>query len=258
MKFIKACEEMANLVENSISDLVGEKKAGDFVKMGADGTPTKLIDKIAEDIIVEFLTSNNLCGKIISEELGNVVIGNGAGTVYLDPLDGTHNAISGIPFYAMSVAYAENGRVIKGYVKDLAHGETFYAIRGEGAYRNGEKIICSDTAFLKESTLSIYGRKFAPETIVGLGRHIRRWRLMGASALELCYVGCGRIDGFVDIRDTLRVTDAAAGMLICTEAGGIVTGKCGEPAIFSDLVSEGRCLIATNGIIHQKIIEYLG
>lgn len=55
-----------------------------------------------------------------------------------------------------------------------------------------------------------------------IGRKIRRWRLLGASALELCYVGCGRIDGFIDVRGgTLRVTDAAAGgMLICEEAGG--------------------------------------
>jgi myo-inositol-1(or 4)-monophosphatase len=105
--------------------------------------------------------------------------------------------------------------------------------------------------------MSIYGRKFDPTRVMQLGQKIRRWRLLGASALELCYVGCGRIDGFIDLRDTLRVTDAAAGMLICTEAGGMVSDLNGNPVQFPDEVTAGRCLIATNGAVHHKVIEYL-
>ncbi|HJK62725.1 MAG TPA: fructose-1,6-bisphosphatase, partial [Methanocorpusculum sp.] len=83
------------------------------------------------------------------------------------------------------------------------------------------------------------------------------WRLLGASALELCYVACGRLDGFVDLRNTLRVTDAAAGILICREAGGRVTLPDGSPVESPDNVAAGRCLVATNRVIHRKVIEYL-
>jgi len=105
--------------------------------------------------------------------------------------------------------------------------------------------------------MSVYGRKFDPARVMQIGQKIRRWRLFGASALELCYVGCGRIDGFIDIRGTLRVTDAAAGLLICTEAGGIVTDPEGKGLQFPHDVTCGRCVVATNGVLHHKVIEYL-
>jgi myo-inositol-1(or 4)-monophosphatase len=105
--------------------------------------------------------------------------------------------------------------------------------------------------------MSIYGRKFNPARVMQLGQKIRRWRLLGASALELSYIGCGRIDGFIDLRGTLRVTDAAAGMLICTEGGGKVTDMDGHGIQFPDEVTIGRCLVATNGVIHDKVVEYL-
>ena len=110
---------------------------------------------------------------------------------------------------------------------------------------------------LDECAMSVYGRKFDPSGMMQLGQKVRRWRLLGASALELCYIGCGRIDGFVDLRGTLRVTDAAAGMLICSEAGGKVTDLDGKSIRFPNEVTIGRCLIATNGFLHHKVIEYL-
>ena len=105
--------------------------------------------------------------------------------------------------------------------------------------------------------MSVYAKKFDVTRMMQLGHKIRRWRLLGASALELCYVACGRLDGFVDLRNTLRVTDAAAGILICREAGGRVTLPDGSPVEFPDNVAAGRCLVATNRVIHRKVIEYL-
>ena len=110
---------------------------------------------------------------------------------------------------------------------------------------------------LDECAMSIYGRKFDPKRVMQLGQKIRRWRLLGASALEISYIGAGRIDGFIDLRGTLRVTDAAAGMLICTEAGGKVSDLDGDSIHFPDEVTIGRCMVATNGVIHHKVIEYL-
>jgi myo-inositol-1(or 4)-monophosphatase len=212
---------------------------------------------VAEDCILHFLEENPLCRLLISEEAGKVEFEGERGTIFLDPVDGTFNAVAGIPFYALSIAYAEKGEVRQAFVRDLSSGETFTAIRGKFARCNDKPIRVSDVANLDECAMSIYGRKFDPTRVMQLGQKIRRWRLLGASALELCYVGCGRIDGFIDLRNTLRVTDAAAGMLICTEAGGKVTDLNGDPVQFPDEVTIGRCIVATNGAVHHKVIEYL-
>ncbi|MCP1715886.1 myo-inositol-1(or 4)-monophosphatase [Methanocalculus alkaliphilus] len=255
--FLHACQRIGGFVADEIDDIVGTKRGGAIIRMGADQTPTELIDLIAEESVISRLREAGICSEVISEESGRIPLTGAKGTIYLDPIDGTYNAVAGIPFYALSLAYAEDGIITEGFVKDLASGEEFYAALGGGAYRNGTPITVSGISQLEESAMSLYGRKFDPERAMQLGRKIRRWRLLGASALELCYVACGRIDGFVDLRNTLRNIDAVAGMLICSEAGGIVSGLDGTPVSFPEDVSVGRCLIATNAVIHRKVIEYL-
>ncbi|MDD1676936.1 MAG: bifunctional fructose-bisphosphatase/inositol-phosphate phosphatase [Methanomicrobiales archaeon] len=257
MDFLTSCREITKEVEELISGLIGRPEAGEFVRMGADGTPTQKIDELAEHCILRYLGEHPLCKTLISEEAGRVEMGGERGTIFLDPIDGTYNAVTGIPFYALSIAYAEEGIVQEGYVRDLAHKETFWAVRGHGAFHDGRPMHVSTISFLENSAMSVYGRKFNPGPVMQLGRKIRRWRLLGASALELCYVGSGMIDGFIDLRGTLRVTDAAAGMLVCEEAGGVVSDVDGRTIHFPDEVTVGKCLIATNGALHHKVIEYL-
>ncbi|PKL70963.1 MAG: fructose-1,6-bisphosphatase [Methanomicrobiales archaeon HGW-Methanomicrobiales-1] len=257
MEFLSACNQMADEVEESIRDLVGTPEGGKTLRMGADLTPTKVIDQVAEDCVLHYLTENPLCSLLISEEAGKVEFKGERGTIFLDPVDGTFNAIAGIPFFALSIAYAEKGEIQKAFVRNLSSGETFTAIRGKFARCNNKPIQVSDVTNLDECAMSIYGRKFDPTRVMQLGQKIRRWRLLGASALELCYVGCGRIDGFIDLRNTLRVTDAAAGMLVCSEAGGKVSDLNGDPIQFPDEVTIGRCIVATNRALHHKVIEYL-
>jgi myo-inositol-1(or 4)-monophosphatase len=255
--FFKFCEEMGDQVEKAIRHLVDTPAGWESVGMGADGTPTRKLDRVAEDCILESLVAEKPYKTLISEEVGKCEIGGKNGTLFLDPVDGTYNAAHGIPFYALSIALAEEGVVVKGFVRDLAHGDTFTASRREGAFLNGRPIRVSSIHSLQESTMSVYGKKFDPGQVLYLGQKIRRWRLFGASALELAYVGSGRIDAFIDMRRTLRVTDAAAGMLICEEAGGFVSDLDGRPLAFPDEVTIGRSLIATNGHLHAKVIEYL-
>jgi myo-inositol-1(or 4)-monophosphatase len=257
MDFQTVCEHIAGAVGDAISPLIGTPDAGRNIRMGADGTPTKYIDLVAEECVLEYLASYPLCRTLISEEAGKVTLEGEDGTIFLDPVDGTYNAVAGIPFYAISIAYAEEGFVKNAFVRDLANKETFTAKAGTGAFLNGRPVFVSKTSSLDKSALSVYGRKFDPGRAMQLGQKIRRWRLLGASALELSYVGCGRIDGFIDLRGTLRVTDAAAGMLICTEAGGKVSDLDGKPLRFPDEVTIGRCMVATNGVMHPKVIEYL-
>lgn len=255
--FFSACSQMAMLVEKSISSLVSTSEGGRTVRMGADGTPTKLIDQVAEDCIIEYLRENPLCSLLISEEAGKVAFDGPEGTLFLDPVDGTFNAVAGIPFYALSLAYAKEGIVQKAYVRNLSSGETFTAEKGRFAQCDGKDIRVSTVTNLDKCAMSVYGRKFDPSRVFHLGQKIRRWRLLGASALELCYVGCGKIDGFIDLRGTLRVTDAAAGMLVCSEAGGKVSDIEGGILSFPDEVTVGRCIVATNSVLHHKVIEYL-
>jgi len=257
MEFLSACNEMAELVEESIRDLAGTPEGGVTVKMGADLTPTKKIDQVAEDCIISYLQDDPLCSLLVSEEAGKVKFQGNGGTIFLDPVDGTFNALAGIPFYALSIAYAEHGVVQQAFVRNLASGETFTAVKGKYARCDNKSIRVSAVSQLDECAMSVYGRKFDPTRMMQLGQKIRRWRLLGASALELCYIGCGRIDGFVDLRGTLRVTDAAAGMLVCTEAGGMVSDLEGKGIRFPNEVTIGRCLVATNRVLHHKVIEYL-
>lgn len=257
MDFLACCEEMALSVAEAIKPLVGTPGAGTKIKMGADGTPTQKIDLVAEECILAYLRKKPLCRTLVSEEAGRVDLGGNSGTIFLDPLDGTYNAVAGIPFFALSIAYAEKGAVQKAFVRNLATGETFTARKGTGAFLDGKPIAVSETTSLDESAFSVYGRKFDPGKVLQLGQKIRRWRLLGASALELCYTGCGRIDGFIDLRGTLRVTDAAAGVLVCTEAGGTVSDLDGNTLVFPNEVTIGKCLVATNSVMHRKVIEYL-
>lgn len=257
MEFLARCGEMARAVEEIVHDLAPRPEAGRLVGTGAGGTPTRQLDQAAEDWIIDYITAHALARTLVSEECGKREMGGAKGTIFLDPVDGTHNALSGIPFYALSIAYAEEGRVEQGFVRDLAHHETFTAVRGRGAFLDGRPIQVSRTTLLEESAMSVYGRKFNPAPVLFLGQKIRRWRLLGASALELCYVASGRLDGFIDLRATLRVTDAAAGMLVCEEAGGKVSDLDGRRIRFPDEVTVGKCLVASNGTLHGKVIEYL-
>ena len=257
MDFFSACDQMGNLVEESIRGLVGTPEGGETVRMGADLTPTKKIDLVAEDCVGAFLKEHPLCSLLISEEAGKVAFDGERGTIFLDPVDGTFNAVAGIPFYALSIAYAEGGYIQKAYVRNLASGETFTAEKGSFARCDHNPICVSAVSNLDECAMSVYGRKFDPTRVMQLGQKIRRWRLFGASALELCYIGAGRIDGFIDLRGTLRVTDAAAGMLVCSEAGGRVSDLNGHVIRFPNEVTVGRCLVATNGVLHHKVVEYL-
>lgn len=257
MSFFSLFDEITSAVSDAIQDLAGTPDAGITVGMGADNTPTKAIDKVAEDIIFSYLQDAEACGEIISEEAGRCRISDDRGIIILDPIDGTYNAIHGIPYYAISAAYMENGDVMSAYISNLGHHEVFTASRGGGAFLNKKPIRVSDVCSLNAATVSLYGKRHHIEQIAGIANTARRWRHLGASALELAYIGCGRIDAFVDLRGTLRYTDAAAGILICKEAGGNVTSVLGDDANFSEDVREGRAIIATNGLLQNEVINSL-
>jgi len=256
-EFLSVCEKIVPIITDALASLIGTEYGAEELCMGADNTPTERLDKIAEDIVLAAFREHKVCKYLLSEEAGMVDIGGESGIAYLDPVDGSFNAGAGIPFYALSIGLSDGEKMVAGYVRNLANGETFTAIRGQGAYLNGKPIGVSKKTELNTSAMCIYAR--APEmmSLLQRGFRIRRVRKLGASAIELCYVACGRLEGFLDLRTTLRITDAAAGILICEEAGGIVSMPDGSPVSFPDDVRVGRPILAANPAIHNKVSEIM-
>jgi myo-inositol-1(or 4)-monophosphatase len=175
----------------------------------------------------------------------------------IDPLDGTTNFAHQIPLFAVSIAFAYRGEVVAGVVLNPVSGELFTAVQGQGAERNGEPVRVSGSSAVSESLLVTgfpYNFKEILDTVIGRFRSClkasRGVRRLGAAALDLCFVACGRFDGFWE--ENLKPWDTAAGMLIVAEAGGSVTDFKGKP-----FVPEDREILATNGKIHSELMSLL-
>lgn len=180
---------------------------------GADGRPTLRVDEAAEEAALGVV--EDLDARVVSEERG--AIGDGDGLVVMDPLDGTGNAVNGIPFYSFSAAYFGERPVA--LVRDLVHGDRFTYSNGVSRM-DGREISVSGTGDLSDASISLYTYGTEAGSEVSLGA--RRTRTLGSAALELCYVASGRLDGMASLREGLSPTDYAAGRLIVEGAGGVV------------------------------------
>ncbi len=254
-------------VGEAITPLVGNEKSGETVKMGADGTPTKMIDVVAEEKVIEILKNTGRSMNLISEEIGEYKIGKGTSEVVfvVDPLDGTINALKKIPFYGISIAIADSSSkslnsltlqdIEIGFVKNLATGDIYEAIKGEGASLNGETAIPSSREDVNGSLIGAYVRG-AMTKMNEICKTVRRIRLLGSVATELCYVADGTYDAFLDIRGNLRVVDIAAAKLIVEEAGGTVTNEQGKSLDNKLSVTERTSIIAACNLnVHADIIN---
>ncbi|WP_370571968.1 bifunctional fructose-bisphosphatase/inositol-phosphate phosphatase [Methanomethylovorans sp.] len=258
---LELCERVSAASYEAVKDLVGTCEAYTTLYIGADGTPTKLIDDISESAIFRELEKDGRSMRVISEEFGERIIGcDPEITVVMDPLDGTHNAAMGIPFYSVSVAIANPclSGINFGYVKDFATGDVYCAERGKGAYLNGQRINTSVKSDLMDFCVSVYGYHPHVNKTTNLCQAVRRIRILGCVSLELCYVACGKLDAFVDIRGSLRLTDVAAGKLILEEAGGLVSDEKGCKLVLRDDVVNRVYMVATNGRSHQHILDLTG
>jgi len=192
---------------------------------GAYGTPTQAIDKVAEDAALLCLKAHGAKLNILSEEAGFLDRG-GTRTLILDPVDGTHNAVRGVPLFATSLAIGDDrlSTVTHGLVRDLVRGTVYYAEKGQGATADGRRI--ATRAFNpEESVFSVYqGRNAKPQS-ADVAHAGRRARHLGAASLDLCLVASGAFDAYVMNSASaaqLRIIDIAAGVLIVREAGGVV------------------------------------
>lgn len=228
---------------------------------GAGGDTTFQIDHIAENTIINTIKHHGIDFTLISEEAGIKKIGkNPQHYVTIDPIDGTTNALRGMPFVATSIAISEKPQfqsVTHALVTDLHHDITYTAEQGEGAQKNNKKITPAKTNTLEDLTLGIEILLKTPQHIkaaTAVLQNTRHPRHLGADALEICYVADGTTDGFIDLRDKLRVTDMAAAQLILTEAGGIITTPDGKKINLPLAPTQRTSFItAANKTLHQKL-----
>lgn len=175
----------------------------------------------------------------------------------LDPLDGTKNFAHGLPDFCVSLAAERRGRVELGVVHDPIHRETFLAVRRHGAWRNGRAIRVSQVPDLAGAFLGTGVPHRVRSFAAPLGRTFSRFaarslgvRDRGAGALDLCYVACGRLDGYWEIDQS--PWDIAAGGLMVQEAGGRMSDfRGGAFDIF------GGQTVASNGRIHAALLAVL-
>ena len=174
-------------------------------------------------------------------------------TWILDPLDGSRNFSLGIPHFCTSLALARRGEVLLGLIYDPVREETFSALKGQGATLNGRPISVSPRATLVESVLGfdmgydgVRARR-ALRLILELWPGMQSIRVMGSAALGIAYAACGRIDLY--FHHHLYPWDLAAGILLVSEARGVVTDREGNP-----ISVESQGLIASNASLHAEFL----
>ncbi len=231
---------------------------------------TREVDVFSERFIVKTISKRTSC-MIISEELGTLQIGSSPKVVVvLDPLDGTTNFANSVPFYGISACggfYTDQPHMQDlsvGVVIDVISGETFYSRRGLGAQANDVRL-GRPAAKREETLISLYSYGKAVDRNQALSLQIGlpevKFRSLGSAALELCYVAAGRLDAFVDIRNSLRLVDVAAAKVILEESGGIFTDLQGNEVRgrLEDLKQKGMSVIAAGGsLLHGKLLEIVG
>ena len=213
------------------------------------------VDEQAEQVIREILLGAFPTHGMLAEE-GGTLVGEEDARWIVDPLDGTTNYAHGLSLFCVSIALERAGKVVLGVVHDPMREETYVAERG-GATLNGEPIRVSETEELIQALIATgfpYDRPKIPEALDLFGRFAaitRGMRRLGSTALDLCYVATGRLDGYYE--RGIWAWDIAAGALILEEAGGKVTNYRG-----GTLDLEGRQIVASNGALHTAMTKLTG
>jgi myo-inositol-1(or 4)-monophosphatase len=207
--------------------------------IGAGGDRTLEIDALAEDAV--FAELDKLAGEgasftAISEERGVVAYGEGDVRVAIDPIDGSVNAKRGLPHCAMSIAVADGptmADVAVAFVWDFGAREAFHAVRGGGAFLNGEPVQpparerLTEDGRLELLCVETSDARRTAQLAAPLAEVAYRWRILGSIAVAMCQIATPRVDAMVNVTGC-RTVDAAAAALVVRESGGVVRFTEGE------------------------------
>lgn len=206
-------------------------------------------DVVADQIALDILLDRGY--RVFSEESGNtdgMDESDSKITVVVDPVDGSTNAALGIPFYAVSLCALNGNEPLFGFVMNLSNGVTYHAPRGGRSFKNGNLIYPSKVSYLRDAVIGVNGY---PESHFGWAQ----FRAFGSSALELCMVAEGALDGFVDLSDEkLASWDVLAGVMICQAAGACVLQSDGREFEISDLSERSQIVAAGNRSLAEELL----
>ena len=264
MEVIKVLLEASDRIYKNTKDLAGTKQAaGDFGR-GAGGDISRNIDIVAEETVLNYLREINFECTVLGEECGEVRLSeNPKGYIIMDAIDGSANAVRGVPFFCSSLAFAtENrlGSITDGVIANLTDGGIYRASKGKGSFFNEERIrVHNGDPIYKILGINISGataslmRRLYP--IFQNHNHVRHF---GANALEMALFARGMMDVFIDFRDKIRVQDIAAGYLIVKEAGGLLLDADLNP-LDADLSYDTRVsfIAAANQGILDEIVSQI-
>lgn len=229
---------------------VREKAAADLVTEADFASQAKI-----REMIISAFPGHGFLG-----EEADGVVGGGRASDYrwiVDPLDGTTNYVHGLPFYSVSIALEQAGQIIVATIYDPVRDECFTAIRGRGAWLNGERVKTSSVMSLSRAVVATgfsAGVKNGADEIdrfICILTRCQALRRMGSAALNMCYVACGRMDGY--FATSVKAWDVAAGVLIVAEAGGVVGSIDGGPLD----INAPRLLASSTQELHDEIIVQL-
>jgi len=237
------------------------RNAKTFISVGASGDKTYHIDKLAEDIIINGLEESGEPLTIISEEMGRKEIRGGGRKVLIDPIDGSRNAVSGIPFYCTSIAVADGntiGDIEMAYVLNLINGDEFYAEKGKGAFLNNERIRTQQDDIFYLIAYEAQTPKKDIARIMPLLSEAKKTRCFGATALDLSYLASGAVSIFAN-PSLSRAFDFGGGWLLVKEAGGVLTDITGNPIdnVEVGLEKTASLLVSGNKRLHEMSLKLL-
>jgi len=224
---------MAYAVRHSVRQSGASPLRGEIVAMGAAGSPTEELDRIAEAQVFSCLEEEGVDWDVLSEEAGFVKRG-GSRLLVVDPVDGSHNALRGFPMSTVSLALGRStlGDIDVGVIHNLDNGVTHWAERKHGAFRDGHRLHTRTWEPRTELFCVNLGRHSTPRA-ARLAERGRRVRSLGCASLELAMVAQGSADAYFFENDNegrnLRVTDIAAAYLVVREAGGGISDTTQQP-----------------------------
>lgn len=228
---------------------------------GASGDKTYAIDKHAEDIIISGLEQSGEGLTLIAEESGINTLRGGGKRVVIDPVDGSRNAVTGLPFYCTSIAVADGdtiGDIESAYVLNLINGDEFWSEKGKGAFFNNTAVQGQKDDILY---LVAYEAQSPAKDVAGimpLLAEARKTRCLGSTALDLSYLASGAISVFANPSPS-RTIDFGAGWLLAREAGGVFTDMHGNSVeqVGLGLKKSVSLLVSGNERLHEKALKLL-
>lgn len=255
-QLLQTARQAASLGADIIKKWLG-RNVGYSLKAPADQVTQ--VDLEVEAALVDFISQRHGSHLILAEEGHGsyAMLGRPEAMVWvLDPLDGTTNFIHGWPMSAVSVGLLQNGSPLVGVVRHVYNDEEFYAIKGQGAWLNGQPIKVGNNQVLARAlgafAFPFRRRELQPaflQLFSNIFDAVEDVRRSGSAALDLAYLAAGRTDFYFETN--LKPWDMAAGILLVQEAGGRVTDFAGQ----ADYLLEGH-ILASNLSLHPALLEF--